>query len=270
MSDSVPGEAGLQPVALWRDGAVFEDTLAVEEPLEIRVNDAPLAVLLRTPGHDLDLAAGFLATEGVIEALDDLRTLAPCEDPNQPHAHNLVYARLAPGVARSAARIEHASRALYASSSCGLCGKRTIDRIMQNAPPIEVPVRLEPALIQRLPAMLRARQPWFQRTGGLHGAALITPDGAVLCVREDVGRHNAVDKVIGARLRADAYPLINCALVISSRAGFEIVQKALVARIGAVVSFGAASSLAAGLAERGGVALYSFVRSKGFNAHQAD
>ena len=152
-------------------------------------------------------------------------------------------------------------------SGCGICGKASIDRVFLGAPPLEERVRLDPELVCELPGRLRAAQPRFDATGGLHGAALFTVGGELLCVREDVGRHNAVDKVIGERLRADAWPASETILVVSSRAGFEIVQKALVARVAAVVAAGAASSLADDLARAGRLALYAFVRGGRFNEH---
>ncbi len=264
-------EDGVRRVTLTRDGQRTTDRLVVEEPLEIRVDDRPLAVLMRTPGadpaEDLDLVAGFLATEGVIDGPDDLAGMAHCADPRRPARQNVVMVRLAAGVRAAAERFERARRDLYAASSCGLCGKASIDRVMLDAPPLEQTVGLAEALVPTLPPKLRARQRRFAATGGLHGAGLFTTDGELLAIAEDVGRHNAVDKVIGARLRADRYPLDGLALVVSSRAGFEIVQKALMARVGAVVAVGAASTLAHELAAAGRLSLYSFVRDGGFNVH---
>lgn len=265
---------GVATVRVERGGAPSLDRLVVEEPLEIRLDGRPLAVLMRTPGadpgEDLDLVAGFLATEGVIDGLDDLAGLDHCRDPNRPGRQNVVLARLAAGVRAAGERFERARRDLYAASSCGLCGKASIDRVMQGAPPLETRLVLDPAAVVALPERLRAHQPRFRLTGGLHGAALFDGDGALLAAAEDVGRHNAVDKVIGARLRADRFPLDGTALAVSSRAGFEIVQKALVARIGAVVAVGAASTLADALAREGRLSLYSFVRDGRFNAHAVD
>lgn len=261
-------DPGLAEVPLVRRGQPATDLLVVEEPLEIRVDDRPLAVLMRTPGEDLDLAAGFLATEGLIDAPDDLAALAHCTDPNRDNPQNVVLARLAPGTRATPERFDRARRDLYASSSCGLCGKASIEAVFQQAPPLASRLVLDPAIITSLPDFLRAAQPRFAATGGVHGAALFTPDGALLCAREDVGRHNAVDKIIGARLRADRYPLDGLVLAVSSRAGFEIVQKALMARIAAVVAVGAATTLADTLAREGRLALYSFVRDGGFNAHE--
>jgi len=245
---------GVRPVRLRRDGIPTDDVLVVEEPIEIRVDDRPLAVLMRTPGadpaEDLDLVAGFLATEGVIDGADDLAGLAHCRDPRRPGRDNVVLVRLAGGAKADPSRFERARRELYAASSCGLCGKASIDRVFQNSPPLDRVQPLDPAIISALPDRLRAAQPRFDATGGLHGAALFTADGTLITAAEDVGRHNAVDKVIGPQ-----------------PAGFEIVQKALVARIAAVVAVGAASTLADELARAGRLALYSFVRGARHNAH---
>lgn len=266
-----PAPDGIRRVEVRRPDGLHADHLVVEEPLEIRLDGRPLAVLMRTPGadpdEDLDLVAGFLATEGVIDGPDDLAGLAPCADPNRPERQNVVLAHLASGVRASAERFERARRDLYAASSCGLCGKASIDRVMQNAPPLDRRIELAPEVVCALPDALKTLQPRFHATGGLHGAALFTADGVPITAAEDVGRHNAVDKVIGRRLRADAYPLDDLVLAVSSRAGFEIVQKALVARIAAVVAVGAASSLADELARIGRLALFSFVRADRYNAH---
>jgi len=263
---------GIRKVRLVRSGAVVDDVLVAEEPVEIRVDGRPLAVLMRTPGptaqEDLDLVAGFLATEGVIDGADDLAGLSTCVDPNRPNGANVVLVRLAAGAKAKPERFDRAQRNLYASSSCGLCGKASIDRVFLQAPPLEARVDLADDLVSTLPDRLRAVQPRFDATGGLHGAALFDAAGGLLTAAEDVGRHNAVDKVIGRQLRADAYPLDGTVLVVSSRAGFEILQKALMARISAVVAVGAASSLAHELAMAGNIALYSFVRGSRFNAHR--
>ena len=265
---------GVPKVRLRRGDDEVVDTLVTEEPVEIRVDGRPLAVLMRTPGptaeEDLDLVAGFLATEGVIDGADDLAGLATCMDPNRPNGANVVLVNLAGGAKTEPARFERAQRNLYATSSCGLCGKASIDRVFLNAPPLASLMDVPAALVSTLPDKLRAVQPRFALTGGLHGAALFDTDGRLVTAAEDVGRHNAVDKVIGRQLRADAYPLDGMVLVVSSRAGFEILQKAVMARIGAVVAVGAASSLAHELALAGNVALYSFVRGERFNAHRGE
>ena len=258
-------DRGVRAVTLG-DGRV--DQLAVEEPLEIRVDGKPLAVLMRTPGEDRALVAGFLATEGLIDGPDDLSGLAPCGDPMRPRGENVMLAQLAAGVRAGPERFERARRDLYAVSSCGLCGKASIERVFQLAPPLEDRVTLDAAQVQGALDALAGAQPRFRATGGLHGAILLSPSGALLAAAEDVGRHNAVDKVIGARLLADAYPLEGTVLAVSSRAGFEIVQKAVVARVSALVAVGASSSLAHELAVEAGLALYSFARDGRFNAHQ--
>lgn len=228
-----------------------EDDVVVEEPLEIRVNGAPAAITMRTPGEDLDLAAGFLWTEGVIDGPDDLRAMAIV-------AENVVDAVLAEGV--PAGRARTADRALYATSSCGICGKASLERVRLAtghvagwSPSNEV--------VLTLAEHLRAAQPTFARTGGLHGVALFDAAGRLLLAREDVGRHNALDKLLGARLRADALPLDGLGVVTSSRAGFELVQKCAVAGVGVLVALGAPSSLAIDAARHVGLHLWAWTRS---------
>ena len=261
-------DPGVRSVSVRRGGDAVTDHVVVEEPLEIRVDGRPLAVVMRTPGEDLDLAAGFLATEGVIDGPDDLAALAHCPDPAVPNPGNVVLATLHSGIRLAEARFARAQRVQHAMSGCGICGKASIDRVLVEAPALATRVALDEALVRELPGRLRAAQSRFATTGGLHGAGLFTLDGELLCVREDVGRHNAVDKVVGAQLRADAYPLDDAVLVVTSRAGFEIAQKALVARVAAVVAVGAASSLAHELAVGGNLALYAFVRDGRFNDHR--
>lgn len=244
-----------RPVTRWPDGATELDEVAVEEPLEIRVDDRPLAVTMRTPGHDLDLAAGFLLTEGVIDGADDLTALAGLNE-------NTVGVRLAEGV--PAHRVARAARDLYATSACGICGKASLDRIRAAAPPLTSRWEVDPAVLTRLPERLGRAQPGFHRTGGLHAAALVDFDGSMEVLREDIGRHNAVDKVLGWRLRADRVPVDDRILLVSSRAGFEIVQKARVAGIPAVAAMGAASSLAVDLAVESGMVLIGFLRPDRF------
>lgn len=240
------------PLAL----APEDDALAVEEPLEIRVEGEPLAVLMRTPGRDLDLAAGFLLTEGVIGGRDDLAALAPLTG---PRAANTVDCRLSEGVLAHRERLDTARRALYATSACGVCGKASIDRLRLQAPPVP-PSALAAERAARLGAMLADHQPGFRATGGLHGAALFSDAPAPEGVAEDVGRHNAVDKVVGAWVRAGTPFGEAHALVVSSRAGFEIVQKAWMAGLPAVVAVGAPTSLAVELAEEAGIRLFGFAR----------
>ena len=228
-----------------------------------------VAVVLRTPGidpiEDLNLVTGFLLTEGVVDDIDDIQNMAHCTDSNRPHGDNVVNVSLAMGMGRVRDRIAQAERQLFVGSSCGVCGKATIDRYFQTVQPLETPLRLSVAVVDSLPHLLRGAQVRFTQTGGLHGAALCSIEGERLLMAEDVGRHNAVDKVIGAATRRGWLPLSQRVLVVSSRAGFEIVQKALMARIPAVVALGAASSLAHDLALSGRLSL--FASEKRFNFH---
>jgi FdhD protein len=240
------------------------DEVATEQPLEIRIESKATAVTMRTPGHDLELVAGFLYTEGVIDGADDIHAMAHVDDPSDPQG-NTVDVVLAAGV--PAARRDVAQREFFASSSCGVCGKATIERVVQRIDALQH--RLEPTaeLLHTLPSRLRAAQTVFTRTGGLHGAALFTPEGDLEVLREDIGRHNAVDKVIGNRLRAEAVPCEGRILLISGRAGFELVQKAAVARIPVLAAVGAPSSLAVELAQAVGMALIGFLRDGRFNRY---
>jgi len=227
--------------------------------MEVRVDGQPIAVLMRTGGHDLDLAAGFLYTEGIIDGLDDIVAINHVDDPRHPLG-NTVDVKIAGGVAAHAEAIAQATRELYAASSCGICGKTAIDRIHIYAPALPNRPPLDPELIASLPDRMTPTQGGFAATGGLHAAALFDRAGCLEIVREDIGRHNAVDKVLGHRLRADKVPVDDRILVVSSRLGFEIVQKALLAKVLALVGVGAASTLAADLATSGNLSLYGFVR----------
>ena len=226
---------------------------------------APVAITMRTPGHDLDLVAGFLFTEGVIEDWDDVRAMAHVDDPTDPRG-NTVDTVLSEGV--PAARARSADRTLYASSSCGICGKASIDRVFKRFAPLPPAPAIDLSVLHALPDRLRARQDGFVRTGGLHAAGLFTFDGTLVVLREDIGRHNAVDKVIGAALRTDRN-LSEHLLVVSGRAGFEIVQKSVVARLPLLAAVGAPSSLAADLAHRAGMLLVGFLRPDRFNLYGA-
>jgi FdhD protein len=245
----------------WPGDGPDQDLLAREEPLEIRVEGRSVAVTMRTPGHDRELAAGFLFTEGVVDGADDLVALAHLAGDRDG---NTIDVRLAGGVAAHREALDHATRELYATSSCGICGKASIDRIRVLAPAVSPPPELDPAMLVTLPALLRAAQVGFAATGGLHGAALVGFDGRLEVVREDVGRHNAVDKVLGWRLLADRVPVDDRILLVSSRAGFEIVQKARVAGVTTVVCLGAATSLAVDLARDGGQCLVGWLRADRF------
>ena len=249
-------------------GVTEDDTLVVEEPLEIRVGGRSLVVTMRTPGHDEELAAGFLYAEGMVDGADDLAALKKVRDPAEPR-DNTLDVLLASGVRADEDRFASARRALYASSACGVCGKATLEQVLQLAPPLVEPMRFDPAWLASLTRHLDGAEA-FQRTGGLHAAALVTADGRREVLREDIGRHNAVDKVLGWRLLQDRTPLDEVVLVVSGRLGFEIVQKALVARIPAVVAVGAPSSLAVALAREAGQQVVAFVRPGGGNLYSPE
>lgn len=261
-------------VRVYRGGAVESrpDLLAVEEPLEIRVVPEvagarprhSLAVTMRTPGHDFELAAGFLLSEGVIAGKGDLWHLAYCQDTLESQ-RNIVEAVLAPEVAFEPERF---SRNVYTTSSCGVCGKTSIDLVNAVCPLRPAgEVRFGRDLLPRLPARLREAQPTFERTGGLHAAGVFDADGNLVLLREDVGRHNAVDKVIGAMLLGDALPASDRLLLVSGRASFELVQKALMAGIPALAAVGAPSSLAVELAGELGLTLIGFLSERRFNVY---
>jgi len=245
-------------------GAAGEDRVVVEEPLEVRVAGRSLLVTMRTPGSDADLVRGLLFTEGIVEDPADIGGIAHCDDVPAEARGNVVLVSLAPG-----ARLveENALRAGLVSSACGVCGKSTLEAVRQASPPVERGPRLTRALVAGLPAALRGGQALFERTGGLHAAALFAADGRRLALAEDVGRHNAVDKVIGEALRFLPLPLRDTLLVVSGRAGFEIVQKARRAGIPVVCSVSAPSSLAIQVARDGGQTLVGFLREGRFNVY---
>lgn len=249
------------------DGAVVrgrEEQLATEEPLEIRAGDRRLAVTMRTPGADFELAAGWLHGEGVVTGPADLRSLRYCTDADlEPDERfNVVTAELSGAATERVAGL--APRGFVVSSACGVCGRETLAdlRALGRTLPEPLPAeRLDPGWLAGLPEQLRSRQALFERTGGLHAAGLFDPaTGAALVVREDVGRHNAVDKVVGWALLGGAPSLTGTVLVVSGRASFEIVQKALAAGIPALVAVSAPSSLAVDVAREFGMALVGFVR----------
>ncbi|MDQ2660934.1 MAG: formate dehydrogenase accessory sulfurtransferase FdhD [Actinomycetota bacterium] len=249
-----------------------EDELTVEEPLEIRVGGTALAVTMRTPGHDVELALGLLVSEGVLRRRDDVLGARHCTgDPLEGTGEfNVVDVTLAPGVAPPAATARHA---LTMTSACGLCGKDSIDAVRSRSA-YEVgddAIRLDPAWLAGLPDRMRDAQAVFARTGGLHAAALVDVErDEFLVVREDVGRHNAVDKVVGWALREDRLPLRGTVLVVSGRAGFELAQKASMAGIPAMVAVSAPSSLAVDLANEVGLTLAGFVRGASFVVYAGD
>jgi FdhD protein len=238
------------------------DTLAAEEPLEIRVGGRPLAVTMRTPGDDVDLALGFLLTEGLIGGTEDVATAKHCTDTD----FNVLDVRLAPGVPPPAV---DPTRNFYTSSSCGVCGKASIDavRTLSRYPIADDPVRVDPATLDGLPDRLRTRQKVFERTGGLHAAGLFTAGGDLVCLREDVGRHNAVDKLIGWAVREGRLPLTGHILLVSGRASFELTQKASMAGIPVLAAVSAPSTLAVDLAGELGMTLVGFLRPGRMNLY---
>jgi FdhD protein len=236
------------------------DLLAAEEPLEIRVDGEPLTVTMRTPGDDIDLAAGFLFTEGLLPRLDDVHEIRMCDE-------NVAAVTLKPG--RTLVNGPSAGRNFLTTSACGVCGKDSIEAIRTRST-FDVaadPVRVSPAVLAGLPDRLRDAQRVFSRTGGLHAAGLFTPDGTLLVLREDVGRHNAVDKVAGWALRSGLLPLTGHVLLVSGRASFELAQKAIMIGVPVLAAVSAPSSLAASLAEEGGLTLIGFLRGASMNVY---
>ncbi|MHC0432149.1 formate dehydrogenase accessory sulfurtransferase FdhD [Streptomyces sp. O3] len=279
-----------------RDGRVTTrpDTLVAEEPLEIRLNGKPLAITMRTPGDDFALAAGFLVSEGVLGSADELRSIVYCAGATEgdgANTYNVVDVRTAPGVVPPDITLE---RNVYTTSSCGLCGKASLDAVRTQARwPLSgvdgqgadgrggdadgtgdgtgaPPVRLTPELLAGLPGRLRAAQRVFDQTGGLHAAALFSPSGELLDVREDVGRHNAVDKLVGRALREGRLPLSRTVLLVSGRASFELAQKAVMAGIEVLAAVSAPSSLAVDLAAETGLTLVGFLRGSAMNVYAGE
>jgi FdhD protein len=252
--------------------APFQDLLAVEEPLEIRLGDKSVSITMRTPGHDFELAAGFLFSEGILHNAAQVREIrwSHLANGNPRQLGNSVTVELKPGVEIDLDRLE---RHFYTTSSCGVCGKASIEAVqaqmeMQACPvlPRNSPL-IESRVVHGLPDALRRAQPVFERTGGLHAAALFSPDGTLQLLREDVGRHNAVDKLIGAEMLAGHTPLGEHLIFVSSRASFELVQKALMAGIPILAAVGAPSSLAVETAQRFNLTLLGFVRDSRFNIY---
>lgn len=255
---------GTVTITRWREGTPTEtgpDTVAGEEPLEIRIDTRAVSVTMRTPGHDDELAAGFLVTEGLLQRREQVAAIRPYV---RNDWGNVIDVLLAPDVSIDFSRL---TRHVFASSSCGLCGKAGIDTIRQSFPPAGHGPVITADVLQSLPDRLRAAQTAFAATGGLHAAGLFSPDGELLIIREDIGRHNAVDKVVGRAFLDGLLPLGQQVLLVSGRTSFEIVQKALAAGITFIAAVSAPSSLAVQFAGENGQTLVGFLRPGRFNVY---
>jgi FdhD protein len=275
-----PRSIDVTQVAEWRDGQVrhAQDYLVAEEPLEIRIGTTPLSVTMRTPGHDLELTAGFLFTEGLIKKREQIASLDDGNAPDDKTASkaksrktrsNIVRVRLK-GVSLKPAQLR---RNFFMSSSCGVCGKASIEAVMARGIRRPNPsFSLDPAVLCTFPDTLKAAQSIFDRTGGLHAAGLFDAQGKLIVLREDVGRHNAVDKVVGWALLSGEVrlPMSDYALMVSGRGGFEIIQKALLAGVPLVASVSAPSSLAVQLAREAGMTLVGFLRGRRFLVYSGE
>ncbi|MEU5840217.1 formate dehydrogenase accessory sulfurtransferase FdhD [Rhodococcus sp. NPDC047139] len=247
------------------------DTLAVEEPLEIRVGGDSLTITMRTPGHDVDLVHGFLLAEGIIGSREDIASVRYCDgvDESGANTYNVLDVTLAPGMTIPEGT---GRRAFTTTSACGVCGKNSLDEVRTRT---RYPLRdstsasIGKHTLTELPDTLRRNQQVFESTGGLHAAALFTVDGALLTLREDVGRHNAVDKVLGRALTDNRIPLSDSVLMVSGRASFELVQKAVMAGVPVLAAVSAPSSLAVDLAAESGLTLVGFLRGDSMNVYTA-
>lgn len=262
------------PIAHWQENKQQqrEEQLTVEEPLEIRLDGRSLAVIMRTPGHDFELACGFLFSEGIITSRDDILSIEDAVDADGLPLANVVDVALpsSPGSAADASRTQAPAfqRHFAVSASCGLCGKNSIADLLCNVPPLaEDDTHISPATLYKLPAHLREQQDVFSHTGGLHAAGLFTTNGELLLLREDVGRHNAVDKLVGHGLLHGTLPYNQHILLVSGRTSFEIIQKALLARIPCIAAISAPSSLAVELADSSGITLIGFLRDQAMNVY---
>ena len=264
-----PRSIDLTHVSEWQDGAVrrFQDYLVAEEPMEIRIGETPLTVTMRTPGNDFELAIGFLFTEGLITGREQVESIEHGRAGRDEVSGNIIVVKLT-GAKFERERMQ---RNFFTASSCGICGKASIDSVrVRGIKSVESTLRLEPDVLCSLPDKLRGSQTIFGRTGGLHAAALFTPTGELLVLREDVGRHNAVDKIIGWALSRGHVPLHQYVLLVSGRGGFEIVQKAAVAGLPLVASVSAPSGLAVRLAREMDMTLVGFLRGRRFLVYSGE
>lgn len=266
---SVTGDIAQVEVFRVRDGNTVSatDQVATEAPLEVRIAGRPFATIMRTPGLDRELAAGFLFAERVLRQPDDLGAIAHCTDADAEHPENVINVLLTGASADAAQEALAGRRMVVASSACGVCGRRSIEDLAAGCPPVGPTPPLDHDTIVGLPRALRAAQSAFELTGGLHAAGLFRANGDVVMVAEDVGRHNAVDKVIGRLILRDEWPVRDAVLCVSGRTSFEIVQKAWVAALPCVVSVSAPSSLAIDVAQAAGITLIGFVRDSGYNVY---
>ena len=261
------GQAGVQHTQLVRyhsgkNPEVRNDIVAIEEPLEIRVRGKGIGLTMRTPGHDPELAAGFLLTERIVAKREDIIEIAPCLQSDSPQ--NTLNVFLSPALKVDLKRL---TRHVFTNSSCGICGKASIDAVRQFFPAIASNLSVSSELLSKLPDRMRAVQRTFALTGGLHAAAIFDQTGELLCLREDIGRHNAVDKILGSCLLSGTFPLDSHVLLVSGRASFEILQKALAARIPIICSVSAPSSLAVEFARQSDQTLVGFLRGDTMNVY---
>jgi FdhD protein len=241
-----------------------DDVLAAEEPLEIRVEGRSLAVVMRTPGHDRELAAGFLLSEGIVKSAKEIFDITTCIAQNDDNKGNVVDVGLTRPASFDVAKL---SRHTFTTASCGVCGKTTIEAVMRRHKPLQDEVRVPAKLLFALPARLAKEQAAFQSTGGLHACALFDADGKLIVIREDVGRHNALDKLIGFALLEKLTPLRGHLVLLSGRASFEMMQKAHAGGICVVAAISAPSSLAVDFAREGGQTLAGFLRGRSMNVY---
>jgi FdhD protein len=259
-----PGAAAVRVVALPLDRApdAHDDDLAVEAPLEVRIGDRPLTVLMRTPGHDEELVTGFLFSEGVIADADDLLAVEHAADAPGTLRGDVVRVSLL-----TSRPPPHDDRLFFSTSGCGICGKRSLAAVEVRGPAVRSNLTVSRRVLTALPERLRAAQPLFARTGGVHASGLFTAAGELAAAREDVGRHNALDKLVGWALGEGRVPLAAYVLMVSGRLSYELVQKAVAAGVPVVAAVGAPSSAAVALAERFGVTLVGFLRAAGMNVY---
>ena len=245
-----------------------QETVICEEPLSIRVEGTPLMTTMRTPGNDVELVTGLLFSEGIISDIDDISAIGHVDAPDQPQ--NSIETRLSAGTQVTTDAIRASQREIMTTSACGVCGAHAIDRLLTYASPNTEKQTVSHEIITKALKQMGKQQPMFDVTGGVHAAALATLEGEVFIVREDIGRHNAIDKVIGAVLQDDREILRGKILLTSGRAAFDTLQKALVAGVAVVVSRGAASSLAVSLAKQGNISLLGFYTAAGYNDYTPD